>query len=202
MIEQIESYVIDYFELNGFLVRRGLGDFPVVAQKCYPSLIVRNLKEESLDEFEPSGFQWFSSDVMKASRVVVSVIGTELLELGKRAISSDKKIQQVVQKKLNAKQAQLFPWAVDEFQQTLDKHWHLAVIPVLPLSEPHRTDLLEHLKVFGVEGVITVRTILDNLVQKLENPTDLQNSPSLKSLLILKQLDLLKIRQMDLFSGE
>ena len=65
--------------------------------------------------------------------------------------------------------------------------------------EPQYSQLCDILKSKGVVGVITFRTLLDNLIQQLEVLEEAKLTPRLKLLRILKQMELLKFPQLSLF---
>ena len=201
MLEEVESLAVDYFELNGFLVRRGLGAGTGKPEAIYPSLIVRNLKEEVIEDHLLLSFQWFSSDIIHTRKAVVAIIGEELLTLGNRGIRQDKRMVKVLKKQVSSKQSLLFPWELDEAKEDLYAHRRLVLLPLLPSEEPHRTEFCDQLSKKGVEGVITLRTLLDNMIQQLDNLEESGMTQRLKTLRILKQMELLKIPQLDLFSS-
>ena len=199
MLEEVESIAIDYFETNGFLVRKSSSVLGKMADGFYPSLIVRNLKEEELQEMMMFNFQWFSSDILKTKRAVVSIAGESLFETGSRALRQDKRTLQTLKKLITAKQAPKFPWEDTTLEEEFRGHYRLVILPVLPPVEPLYSQLCEVLESRGVAGVITFRTLLDNLIQQLDVLEDAKLSPRLKMLRVLKQMELLKIPQLDLF---
>lgn len=201
MLEEVESLAVNYFELNGFLVRRGFSAGLGTAGTAFPSLIVRNLKEEELEETFTFGFQWFSSDILKTRRAVVAIVGADLFDLGNRAIKQDKRLFQALKKRVDSKQAFEFPWDSIEAQGELNGHRKLVLLPVLPKTEPYRNDFCDILSKKGADGVITFRTLLDNMIQQLDHLEDSQLSSHMRMLRVLKQMDLLKIPQMDLFTS-
>lgn len=199
MLEEVESIAIDYFETNGFLVRKSSSVLGKLSDGFYPSLIVRNLKEEEIQEVMMFNFQWFSSDFFKTKRAVVSIVGEALFETGSRALRQDKRTLQSIKKLISAKQAPKFPWEDPTLEEDFRGHHRLVILPVLPPVEPNYSQLCSVLESKGVAGVITFRTLLDNLIQQLEVLEDAKLSPRLKMLRILKQMELLKIPQLDLF---
>jgi hypothetical protein len=201
MLEEVESLAVDYFELNGFLVRRGLGASVGSPEAVYPSLIVRNLKEEVIEDHLLLSFQWFSSDIIHTGKAVVAIIGEELFSLGNRAIRQDKRMLKILKKQVFSKQSLLFPWEVDAAQGDLHGHRKLVLLPLLPSIEPDRSEFCDQLSKKGVDGVITLRTLLDNMIQQLDNLDESRLTQRLKMLRILKQMELMKIPQLDLFAS-
>ncbi len=79
----------------------------------------------------------------------------------------------------------------------------LLVLPGIPVVEPWRTRMKEYLEKRGIHGILSLRTILFDLQQQLEQNPRLSepHSPSALDLLrLLRFYDLLKEPQMELFS--
>lgn len=199
MLAEVESLTIDYFELNGFLVRKGWNN--AEAEGVFPSLVVRNLKED-LEETMMFNFQWFSSDVMKTQRAVVCFVAEDLLLEGKTILKQDKRLFQSLKKVITAKQALKFPWEVKSLKERdLQGHKKLVLFPAIPTSDPQRSNLIDLLQKKEVDGVITFRTLLDNMIQQLDTLESPQLTSRLRQLKILKQMELIKMSQMDLFTS-
>jgi len=201
MLEEVESIAVDYFETNGFLVRKSGSLLGKQADGFFPSLIVRNLKEEEVQESLMFNFQWFSSDILKTRRAVVSIVGEGLFETGSRVLRQDKRLVQNLKKLVTTKQGFKFPWEDELLEEDFRGHHRLVIVPLFPMVEPHYGQLCELLESRGVNGVITFRTLLDNLIQQLDVLDAERLTPRLKMLRILKQMELLKIPQLDLFES-
>jgi len=198
MLEEVESLAIDYFELNGFLVRKAWHS--VQDRELYASLIVRNLREEEVDENLNLSFQWFSSDVLKTRRAVVAFVGESVIESGKPLQLSDRRFFQSLKKGLIAKGSAEFPWECDTLEKRdLPGHRRLVLCPAIPTPEAAREELFSILRKRGAEGILTIRTLLDNLIQQLDQLEKSQATPRINQLRMLKLLGLLKVSQMDLF---
>jgi hypothetical protein len=198
MLEEIESIAIDYFETNGFLVRTSASLLGRQAEGFFPSLVVRNVKEAELQDMMFFSFQWFSSDIMKARRAVVSMVGEGYLSAATRSLRQDKQFAQGIKKLLSGKHAQRFPWENAELQDDFRGHHHLVLLPLFPTAEPGHSQLMELLQGRGVSGVITIRSLLDNLIQQLDTLEEARLTPRLKLLKLVKQMELLKVPQLDL----
>jgi hypothetical protein len=75
----------------------------------------------------------------------------------------------------------------------------ILVLPGLPTTEPYRSDSVALLRQAGVDGIISFRTILQDVIAKLEGALTYEKSPSLQAVRVLKLYDLLKEPQMGLF---
>jgi len=76
----------------------------------------------------------------------------------------------------------------------------ILVLPGLPSQEPSRSESIRLLKEAGVDHVISIRTIVENLVQHAEAPTD-QETPTLALLRLLRAYDMVRTTQLELFGG-
>ncbi len=202
MLEEVESITIDYFETNGFLVRTSSSLFGRQADGFFPSLMVRNLKEEELQERMMFNFQWFSSDILKTKRAVVSLVGESLFDIGNRVLRQDKRLIQNLKKCITARNAPRFPWEEHALEEDMRGHTHLVLLPLFPAVEPGYSQLCDLLASRGVAGVMTLRTLLDNLMQQLEVLEPERLTPRLKLLKLMKQMELLKVPQLDLFESQ
>ncbi len=74
----------------------------------------------------------------------------------------------------------------------------ILVLPALPTQEPFRSQSVELLKARGVDGILSFRAILLDLIDKVEVNRSYRKSDTLEVLRILKNYDLLRDPQMDL----
>ena len=84
-----------------------------------------------------------------------------------------------------------------EEQEDLTK---ILVTPGLPTQEPYRSQSVELLKERGVDGIISFRSMLIDLIDRVEVNLNYRKSDTLQMLRLLKNYELLKNPQMDLFS--
>jgi hypothetical protein len=75
----------------------------------------------------------------------------------------------------------------------------ILCLPDLPASKPLRKAALDILKSKGIDGVILFRTILIELAESVDAQKMYERSDLLQTMRILKNYDLLKDGQMDLF---
>lgn len=206
MTDEVEGFLKDFFEVNGFLVGRAVMDaLPPKGGRMCPCLRVRNLRDSGRlgGGVDNPSFQRFSGDVARMASAVVAVAGFELVVGGKTVNANDRKYVQAFMKSLSAKPGFVFPWEIDGAGEpaSAKAEEHLLVIPMLPSAEPSRGDVIDALSRRGVTGVFTMRTILDHLIQRVEQIPPEQLSAGLRILSLLRQMDLVKGSQLDLFGG-
>ena len=75
----------------------------------------------------------------------------------------------------------------------------MNVKPSLPTAEPFRSQSVELLKQRGVDAIISFRAMLLDLLDKIEINRSYGKSDTLQVMRILKNYDLLKDAQLDMF---
>jgi Icc-related predicted phosphoesterase len=75
----------------------------------------------------------------------------------------------------------------------------ILVLPSLPTAEPFRTQSVEVLKERGVDAIISFRAMLLDIIEKIETNRNYGKSDTLQVMRILKNYDLLKDTQMEMF---
>jgi hypothetical protein len=74
----------------------------------------------------------------------------------------------------------------------------ILVLPSLPTAEPFRSQSVQMLKERGVDAIISFRSMLLDLIDKIEVNRNYTKSDTLHVMRILKNYDLLKDAQLDL----
>ena len=77
--------------------------------------------------------------------------------------------------------------------------WKLLVVPALPLNPEMRDQSIQLLRDKGVDGVLPFRTLLADLIARVEVNRNYQKSDLLQTIRILKNYDFCKEPQMELF---
>ncbi len=194
-----ENIVREYFELHGFLVRQ-LRKYQVQSR--------RKLAEEEIDlmVFNPAfvrserkpEFLLFSSELRYIHRAIVVVKGWHTtLRFTPAMLKNSSEVLKFLGKNVLKKAEDLF---VDE--EDFDDGSGLLkiiVLPGLPITEPHRSESIRLLKEHGVDGIISFRSMLQDILAKVETNLNYQKSDILQILRILKNYDLIKEPQMELF---
>jgi len=198
-----ESIVREYFEQNGFLVRQ-LCKYQVQSRK--------KTADEEIDllVFNPSfrpgsrkaDFMLFSSELKYIHKAVVVVKGWHTLRFTPAMLKSSPEIFRFLEKSVVKKVSDLFfdknkKSGVDE--ETEDDLMKILVLPGLPTENPYREQSIQLLRDKGVDGIISFRSMLLDILTKIEINRNYQKSEILQTLRILKNYDLLSNPQMELF---
>lgn len=193
-----EGIVREYFEQNGFLVRQ---------MRKYQVQARRKTSDEEIDlmVYNPSwqrnarkpDFFLFSNELPFIHRAVVSVKPWHTDVFSPGMLKSSPEIFRFLEEKVLKEAARFFPSELaDDAGDELTK---ILVLPGLPTAEPFRSQSVEVLKERGVDGIISFRSMLLDLIDKVEVNRSYRKSDTLQVIRILKNYDLLKDGQLDMF---
>lgn len=198
-----ENIVREYFELHGFLVRQ-LRKYQIQSR--------RKLAEEEIDlmVYNPAyvktdrqpNFLLFSNELPYIHRAIVVVKGWHTtLRFTPGKLRSSSEIVKFLETNVLKQAEKLFAGVEHGFD---DAHeiLKILVLPGLPTHEPHRSESIKLLKEHGVDGIVSFRSMLQDILAKVETNLNYQKSDTLQILRILKNYDLVKDPQMELFGDE
>jgi hypothetical protein len=193
-----EGIVREYFEQNGFLVRQAR-KYQVVARRKHAE------EEIDLIVYNPAwqrgvrkpDFFLFSSELQFVQKAVIAVKGWHTGVFTPTMLKSSPEIFNFLEQKV-LKEAERFfpPESADDAGSAPTK---VLVLPSLPTAEPFRSQSVELLKARGVDAIISFRAMLLDLLEKIEINQNYTKSDTLQVMRILKNYDLLKDTQLDMF---
>lgn len=193
-----EGIVREYFEQNGFLVRQ--------ARKYQVAARRKNAQEEiDLMVYNPGwqrgsrkpDFFLFSSELPFIQKAVIAVKGWHTGVFTPTMLKSSPEIFNFLEQNVLKEAARFFPPVVAEDAGAAPTK--VLVLPSLPTAEPFRSQSVELLKARGVDAIISFRTMLLDLLDKIEINQNYTKSDTLQVMRILKNYDLLKDTQLDMF---
>jgi hypothetical protein len=185
-----ETIVREYFELHEFLVRQ------------HRKYIVQTRREDDDIDFfvlnphpQPrAGEQPFvlaSADLESIDRAIVVVKGWHTETFSSARLASTPEIFRFVEPKVFQQAARVF--GKDRVPLKI------LVVPALPQNDPAREQSIALLRSKGIDAVIPFRTMLADLLGAVEVNRNYQKSDLLQIIRILKNYDLLKDPQLELF---
>ncbi|MGJ3241352.1 MAG: hypothetical protein ACFE0O_00125 [Opitutales bacterium] len=193
-----ENIVREYFELNGFLVRQ-LRKYQVQSRKKRSDeeidLVVYNPNPE---EGTPPGFQIFSTDIQRVDRAIVVVKGWHTARFTPQMLRSSSQIFNFLKKEVLDRARDYFAFE----PEILEEHrpfMKILVLPGLPGDDLQRDQSVALLKERGIDAIITFRTMLENILRRLEPNQSYAKSDLLQLLRILKVYDMVKDPQLEMF---
>lgn len=195
-----EEIVREYFEGNGFLVRR-LGarqsQSRGKASGDEVDLLIYNPRFRP-GERKP-GLLLFSSELPSIERAVVMVKGWPGSRFGPGTLKSGAKLFRLLEAVLGKRVARPFPET--EEAEAMGEHLKIVVLPGLPTAEPFRSRAIELLRSRGIDGIISFRSMLLEILGRLDIDRP-RKSTLLEAIELLKNYDLIKDSQLELFGGK
>ena len=193
-----EGIVREYFEQSGFLVRQA---------RKYQVQARRKTGEEEVDlvVYNPAwqrgsrrpDFFLFASELAFVQKAVVAVKGWHTGVFTPATLKSSPEIFRFLEEKVLKEATNFFPPdPADDAGGALTK---ILVLPSLPTAEPFRSQSVELLKAHGVDAIISFRSMLLDILDKIEINQNYSKSDTLQVMRILKNYDLLKDTQLDMF---
>jgi len=194
-----EGIVREYFEQNGFLVRQ-VRKYQVSARK--------KTGDEEIDllVYNPAwqrgskrpDFFLFSNELPLVHRAMIAVKGWHTGVFTPNMLKSSPEIFRFLEDNVLKEATRFFPTDADAGEG--DDLTKILVLPSLPTQEPFRSQSVELLKERGVDAIISFRSMLLDLVDKVEINRNYGKSDTLQVMRILKNYDLLKDAQLDLLT--
>jgi len=193
-----EGIVREFFEQNGFFVRQ-VRKYQVQARRKTGDeeidLLVHNPAWQKGSR-RPDFFL-FSTELPFVHQAVVSVKPWHTEVFTPVMLKGSPEIFGFLEQNVLRQAARLFPAEGEGVGGDVTK---ILVLPALPTAEPFRTQSVELLKERGVDGIISFRAMLLDIIEKIESNRNYGKSDTLQVIRVLKNYDLLKDAQLDLLS--
>lgn len=200
-----EGIVREYFEQNGFLVRQ-VRKYEVQARK--------KTGDEEIDllvynpHYQPGArkpdFFLFSNELGFIHRAIVVVKGWHTDRFTPGTLKSSPEIFRFLEENVLKEATRFFPSQAAATavggEAAADDLTKILVLPSLPTAEPFRSQSVQMLKERGVDAIISFRAMLLDLIDKIEINRSYGKSDTLQVMRILKNYDLLKDAQLEMFS--
>ncbi|HEU5079252.1 MAG TPA: hypothetical protein VFT72_08555 [Opitutaceae bacterium] len=203
-----EGIVREYFEQNGFLVRQ-VRKYEVQARK--------KTGDEEIDllVYNPTyrrgvrkpDFFLFSSELSYIHRAIIAVKPWHTGRFTPGTLKSSPEVFRFLEENVLKEATRLFPTSGNEAdvenaggEEGGSELTKILVLPSLPTAEPFRSQSVELLKERGVDAIISFRAMLLDIIDKIETNRNYGKSDTLQVMRILKNYDLLKEAQLEMFS--
>jgi hypothetical protein len=195
-----EGIVREYFEQNGFLVRqvrkyqvqarRKTGDEEVDLVVYNPAYTRSSRRPE---------FFLFANELAYIHRAIVVVKGWHTGRFTPNMLKSSPEIFRFLEENVLKEVTRFFPVDAEEPGNAPDVT-KILVLPSLPTAEPFRSQSVAMLKEHGIDGIISFRSMLLDIIERVEINKSYGKSDTLQVIRILKNYDLLKDAQLDLLA--
>ncbi len=199
---KVERELVEaYFQSNGFLVRQ-VGEPLVESGKRkpspLPSLAVFNpSKSENTDDLN---FRIYSGDLGDIRSALVSLLGWGNSSFASDCLSNDNRLLKFFKNEIFSERLsvglQPSSYSADS---GMGSYLRLLVVPGFPRDERKIKSLTENLKNAGVDGVLTLRSIIENLLRQSVGPHASGHHGSVDLFKLLKAYNLVKEPQLDMF---
>lgn len=194
-----EGIVREYFEQNGFFVRQVRKHAVQARRKTSGEeidLVVYN-PTWTRDRRRPDFFL-FATELPHLHRAIVAVKPWHTDVFTPGMLRSSPEIFKFLEEAVQKQAARFFPKVDGEAGGGAEEFSKILVLPALPTQESFRSQSVALLKARGVDGILSFRAILLDLVEKVEVNRSYRKSDTLEVLRILKNYDLLRDPQLDL----
>lgn len=196
-----EEIVREYFEQNGFLVRQLRKDLGQTRRKSAE-------EESELLLYNPAfqsgarkpDFLLFSSSLPAIERAVVLIKGWSSARTSSGLHRSSAQVFRFLEQNVGKRPAEeLFAAERDE---ALGSLVNILVVPGLPTSEPYRSQSIDLLQARGIDGIISLRSMLMEVAENVELKRSYPKVDLLETIRVLKIYDLIKDPQLELFPSD
>ena len=193
-----------YFEMNGFLARKNHPPITKLSRKNhepFPQFTVFNPKAQ--ESSRKLGFRLFSGDLMQVQSAQVFVMGWENTSFSNSLLNSDAKLLKFLKQEINSEKLSLPDQHGNEYTVSTDDLMKVIVVPSLPVGLDRMKVLEEYLKQIGLQGILTLKSILENLFrQALPSKLQMGGGEILHLLQMIKSYQLFRDPQVDIFDSK
>tara|TARA_B100000212_G_scaffold302284_1_gene248455 strand:- start:27 stop:638 length:612 start_codon:yes stop_codon:yes gene_type:complete len=200
----IEQEIMEaYFESNGFLVRQaGKPNDSEIKKKSLPlpTIAVLNPAVQSSD---PNlSFRLFTGDLKGVRSALVSRLGWENSSFSNSILNSDAKLMKFFKEEVTQERISLGYNPGPELPESwMGSYLCLLVVPALPRNEVKLKDLFILFREMGVGGVLSLSSMLENLLRQSIPTFTYSNNGVFQMLKLLKVYQLAREPQLDMFSN-
>lgn len=201
MIEQ--DLVEAYFESNGFLVRQAsvfCSPSNTLKKKFELLPLITVLNPRASHDDKPQNTRLFSADLSKIHSARVATLGWANSSFSLASLSSDVRLMKFFKQELEINRIN------DSF--SVDNRWQdsgitdslkVLVVPALPTGEDRINKLNQLFESLQVSGVLTMRSILENLLRQSQASGNYEGHQVLQILRLVKAYGLSRDPQLEIF---
>ena len=146
------------------------------------------------------GFRLFTSDLSNIRSALVSLLGWESTSFSNSLLASDARIfKYFKQETKDDRVAESLKPGPELTGAGFGEFLRLLVVPALPRSEGKLRETFSLLKGLGVDGVLTIRSMLENLLRQTLPSKSYHGKSIFQILRLMKAYDLVKEPQLEMF---
>ena len=187
-----EAIVREFFELHGFLVRQDR-KYEARGKQEIDGIDFFVWNPQPVSPAAPAPFVLDSADLASVNRALVVVRGWHTESFGPALLESSPEMFRFVE-------PAVFQQAARAFSPDLAP-LKILIVPALPQTAAARAQSIALLRAKGVDAVISFRTMLADLIARVEVNRNYDKSDLLQVIRVLKNYQLFKEPQLELFRG-
>ena len=199
---EIEREVIEaYFESNGFMARQTVCAEDSSSRKKLSNLPVLAVFNPLVHENDPAlGFRLFTGDLSKIRSGLVALLGWGNTSFSNSLLTNDTRLLKHFKRETKDNRvAESFEVGPESMGSGFGNFLRLLVVPALPRSEGKLGETFSYLKGLGVDGVFTLRSLLENLLRQ-SLPSKSHTGKSIFQILqLMKAYELIREPQLKMF---
>ena len=184
-----------YFEENGFWVR--LHEFASEISKTkshFPFFEI--FRSTSVSSDQEKRFRLFTGDLARYDSSVFGLIDWQVSGFSPDLLSNDVRLIKFFRKQIDNQKAL---WVGEDLKNLMKEDQLKLIVPALPKSENKTKDLFELLRANGINGVLTMSSVLENLLRNVPGKPESRGNPTIHLLKLLKLYGLATEPQLDIF---
>jgi hypothetical protein len=184
-----------YFEENGFWVR--LHEFASEISKTkshFPFFEI--FRSTSVSSVQEKRFRLFTGDLARYDSSVFGLIDWQVSGFSPDLLSNDVRLIKFFRKQIDNQKAL---WGGKDLKNLMKEDQLKLIVPALPKSENKTKDLFELLRANGINGVLTMSSVLENLLRNVPGKPESRGNPTIHLLKLLKLYGLATEPQLDIF---
>ena len=184
-----------YFEENGFWVR--LHEFASEISKSkshFPFFEI--FRSTSVSSDQEKRFRLFTGDLARYDSSVFGLIDWQVSGFSPDLLSNDVRLIKFFRKQIDNQKAL---WGGKDLKNLMKEDQLKLIVPALPKSENKTKDLFELLRANGINGVLTMSSVLENLLRNVPGKPESRGNPTIHLLKLLKLYGLATEPQLDIF---
>jgi len=198
----VEHDIVEaYFESNGFLVRQVVNTDSLSVRKRYVPLQTLEIFNPIVEKNANSlGFRLYTSDLRNIRSGIVSLLGWGNSEFANGMLNNDAMLVKYFKKELKDNRIESsFTGNLTNSQNGMESFLRLLIVPSLPRSESKISEVFSMLQKIQVDGVFTLRSILENLLKQSDSVNSKLGKPFFQLINLLKAYELAKEPQLEMF---
>jgi hypothetical protein len=202
MVEQ--DLIGAYFESNGFLVRQAtIATLATTKKKLNPLPVLAVMNPRATSNDLALNTRLYSADLAKIRFASVAILGWGNSSFSPASLSSDAQLIKYFKQEIDESRIkECFSTKSEWSDAGIGDSLRILVVPALPSSIERLTKLYQMFEGLEVDGVLTLRSILENLLRQSQPAKSYEGREVLQLLRLVKAYGLSKDPQLEIFQED